>query len=148
MAIEDEWALLRLAYAYADAIDRRDGERLAQIFTEDGLINSPRGCIAGRKQLSALPEDVQRRYLKTFHAVHNQLATIEGDRAHATTYGQASHLLDAPAGNHMCYEMVIRYADDFVRGPSGWQFSQRTLHVDWTRVYPVTPGEAQANGFS
>jgi ketosteroid isomerase-like protein len=141
MAIEDEWALLRLAYAYADAIDRGDGERLARIFTEDGVVESPRGPIVGRAQLAALPADVQQRYRKTFHAVHNQLAEVDGDLAQAVTYCQASHVLHAPGGNHICYEMAIRYADNFVRIPSGWQFLRRKLHVDWSRLFQVTIGE-------
>ena len=141
MSIEDEWAIRKLACQYAEAVDGGDGAALAALFTEDGALESPRGRLTGSAALAGVPAGVRERYRKTFHAVLNQVATVDGDRATAMTYGIARHLLDAPAGNSFCYEMTIRYADTLVRSPAGWRFQQRVLHVDWTHVYQINPGD-------
>ena len=67
----------------------------------------------------------------------NQTADIAGDRAAATTYCIARHLLAAGDGGFICREMTLRYDDSFVRTPGGWLFARRRLLLDWTHDYPV-----------
>jgi hypothetical protein len=42
MTIEDECTRLQLAYAYADAVNRRDGKLLAFLFAHNALTEAPR----------------------------------------------------------------------------------------------------------
>lgn len=136
----DEAALRRLAYLYAQAFDGNDGELLAAIFTPDGRIEAPNGRFEGEAALRGAPAIVAGRYLRTFHAVLNQLCEVAGDRAAAVTYGIARHLLPAPGGGFFCREMTLRYVDDCVRTADGWRFARRQLRLDWQHDYAVDPG--------
>lgn len=136
---QDEAAIRRLACRYAQAFDTNDGELLAAIFTPDGSIEAPNGRFVGTEGLRGGPAMVAARYLKTFHTVLNQTIDFDGDRATATTYCIARHLLPADGGGHFCREMTIRYADECVRTDAGWLFARRRLLLDWTHEYPVEP---------
>lgn len=128
-------ALRRVAERYAYAVDTGDGELLADQFTEAGVVVSPRGIFEGREQISGIPAMVAQRYLKTFHAVLNQmLKPVEGG-ADGETYCLARHYFRDPAGRYLCYEMTIRYRDSFARTSDGWRLSRRELVVVGTHTY-------------
>jgi len=124
-------ALRRAAERYAYACDRRDPDLLAAQFTEDGVLVAPRGTFAGHAQLRTVTDMLTQRYLKTFHAVISQLPVIGGGgEAKAETYSIARHLYRASDGQLTCYEMTIRYQDEYRLTGSAWLFSRRELVVD------------------
>ncbi|PWK73952.1 nuclear transport factor 2 family protein [Aminobacter sp. AP02] len=128
-------ALRRVSERYACAVDCGDGDLLAAQFTPDGVVESPRGKFVGPEQLSGIPAMVANRYLKTFHAVLNQMVEpIEGG-AEGETYCIARHYFHDPAGRYLCYEMTIRYQDRFARTSTGWKLSRRALTVVGTHTY-------------
>jgi ketosteroid isomerase-like protein len=133
----DEAALKRLAYRYAAAVDRRDHDAFAGVFTDGGVLDAPGASYRGRDAVRGLLQTLSQRFLKTYHAVFNQLYVVTGAEAHGETYCIASHILSAPGRNLFCYEMVIRYEDHCVRSGEDWLFARRVLNVDWTRVYPI-----------
>lgn len=135
--IADELALRRLAERYAIAVDSVQGDEFAQVFVPDGVLESPTGTFVGRAALSDIPRQVRGRYTKTFHAVLNQLASIRGDEAEAQTYCIARHLFEPRPGETLCYEMTIRYQDQFCRLQGDWYFTRRRLIVDWMQTLPV-----------
>jgi hypothetical protein len=131
------FALRRVVERYAFAVDRGDGALFAAQFTEDGVLDAPRGRFVGREALRGVPAMVQGRYDRTFHAVLNFLPTVSGDRAEAETYAIARHFFRDAAGQSLCYEMTIRYQDRFRKSEAGWLLSSRTLVLDATRTFPV-----------
>jgi hypothetical protein len=94
----------------------------------------------GRTALATIPDTVRSRYQRTFHAVLQQVPEVSGDRARAETYCVARHLKAVPGATPFCYEMTIRYQDEFARTAAGWRFTRRELVVDWTQIYQVKPG--------
>jgi hypothetical protein len=130
-------ALRQVAERYAAAVDRNDGDAFAAQFVEDGVLEAPRGRFVGRAELSTIPALVRRHYRKTFHAVLNQLADVSGDRARAETYGIARHFFSDEAGQPLCYEMTIRYQDEFAREALGWLLARRALVLDATQTFRV-----------
>lgn len=128
-------ALRRLSERYAYAVDIGDGDMLAALFTPDGVVDAPRGRFEGIEQLRGIPAMVAKRYLKTFHAVLNQvLEPVEGG-AEGETYCIARHYFRDPAGRYLCYEMTIRYQDRFARTADGWRLSRRELVIVGTHTY-------------
>ena len=128
-------ALRRVSERYAYAVDSGDGDLLAAQFTPDGVVESPRGKFEGHEQLCGIPAMVAGRYLKTFHAVLNQMIEpIEGG-AEGETYCIARHYSRDPAGHYLCYEMTIRYRDRFARTSDGWKLARRALTVVSTHTY-------------
>lgn len=130
-----EVALRRVSERYAYAVDSGDGDLLAAQFTADGVVESPRGKFEGHEQIRGIPAMVAGRYLKTFHAVLNQMVRpIEGGAA-GETYCIARHYFRDPAGRYLCYEMTIRYLDRFARTSDGWRLARRELVVVGTHTH-------------
>jgi len=140
-ALEEELlatlAMRRTAENYAFAVDQVDGERFAAQFIKDGVLVAPLGNIVGRKALSEVPRRVAERYARTWHAVFNLVPVIKGDTARAETYGIARHFMRDSSGRPLCYEMTIRYADQFVRTDGGWLLAERKLQLDATHTFSV-----------
>lgn len=129
-------ALRRLAERYAVAADRRDGVLFADQFTEDGELIAPRGHFVGRTALRTVPR-VLDRYVKTFHAVLNQVVEIGADSTEGETYCIARHFFHDKAGRFLCYEMTIRYQDRFRLTADGWLLARRELVTDATHTFAV-----------
>jgi hypothetical protein len=130
-------ALRQLAERYALAVDRRDAELFAAQFTENGVLEAPRGRFVGREALQTVIPMLRERYARTFHAVLGQVPEFSGSRATAETYSIARHFFRDEVGRSACYEMTIRYQDTFEHTDQGWLFSRRELVVDATRTFLV-----------
>ena len=130
-------ALRRVAERYALAVDTVDGALFAAQFTDDGVLESPRGRFVGKDALKSVPAMVRVRYLRTFHAVLNLVPAIVGDTAEAETYSIARHFFSDAAGQALCHEMTIRYQDRFKKTAAGWLLANRRLVVDAARTFPV-----------
>jgi hypothetical protein len=135
--LEDEWAIRKLAYLYARAMDRNEPETIDAIFTEEAVLRRPTRTWTGRAEIRQVPGWLHARCVNLTHHVHNQLADIDGDSATAETYG-LSHLVQrGPSGNLYVFEQGIRYQDRLVRAPDGWRFKSRVLVYDWTETRTV-----------
>lgn len=138
--LEDEAALRRTAELYAAGADRRDKALWARVLTEDCVIEGPGFRVEGREANLGSIDLLARLFLKTQHRVHNQLVTIDGDRAEGETYSTADHLSEKDGARALlCW--AIRYQDKWRREDGEWRFSHRMLIVDWeeTRLLPALP---------
>jgi uncharacterized protein (TIGR02246 family) len=140
-APQDEWALYRLANLYAQAVDRRNAEALASLFTENGVIDRSGNAWRGRTQILGFPSRLDGLYASTLHTVRNQTVTITGDTAEGETYAVAYHLKRPEGGKQVRIDWGIRYQDRFMRQDGAWLFAKRELIVDWveTTELPVAP---------
>ncbi|HTJ64823.1 MAG TPA: nuclear transport factor 2 family protein [Alphaproteobacteria bacterium] len=127
----DEWALLQLAYRYAEAVDRRDADLLTSVFTADGTIERPGSVWQGHEKLRGIIARLNTLYDTTFHTVRNQTVEVDGDTAVGETYCVAMHMLPPNGGPRKRMDMGIRYQDRFVRQNGTWFFTRRHLMVDW-----------------
>jgi hypothetical protein len=129
----DEAALRRTAELYAQGADRRDKVTWAAITTEDCVIEAPGILLRGQREIVAALDIMGQLYVSTQHRVHNQLATIEGDRASGETYSTADHL-SAVEGGRSLLSWAIRYQDRWRREEGQWRFEHRLLILDWTET--------------
>ena len=134
----DEAALRRTAELYAQGADRRDKALWASILTEDCLLEAPGIELKGRAQIVGALDIMAQLYVSTQHRVHNQLVTIEGDRARGETYSVADHLSVAD-GRTTILTWAIRYQDRWQREAGRWLFSHRALVLDWTDTRVLAP---------
>jgi hypothetical protein len=135
--LKDEWELRRLAYRYAQAMDRKQPEVLAQIFTDDGEIESVFRAQRGIAEILTIPDMLKSMYAGTLHAVHNQTVTVTGDTAEGETYCVAYHLKHPKDGKHMRFDYGIKYQDNFMRVNGAWRFRRRYLQIEWTQLSEV-----------
>jgi ketosteroid isomerase-like protein len=140
----DRLALRELSDRYARAVDRRDVESFAELFTYDAelSVHQPAEAVApsrarrGRGELAEIPR-VIGRYRKTFHFLGNALYEVGDNSATGEVYCVAHHLIDEP-GVLTAHVMLIRYLDDYQRHDDGrWKISRRRVLVDWTETHPA-----------
>lgn len=133
-------ALNELGVRYARHCDRREFDRLGEIFHADGSIAVHPGDPATHAPLykmGSLAEiqgafELLRRYTHTFHFVGQQLV-LEADASSARgeTYCIASHF-HQKQGRNCNYVMYIRYQDRFTKVGGAWKIQERQLIVDRT----------------
>ena len=135
----DRLAIRELVDAWARHADRREPERQAALFTEDGRVTVYMGepetseavqVLTGRAELTAAFEAL-RSYEATTHFNGQHTATVDGDRATGETYCLAYHLWSS-GGQRTLMIMSIRYLDAFIRQDGTWLFAERQLITDWT----------------
>jgi hypothetical protein len=134
-----EWALSKLPHLYAQAIDRRDSAALAELFTRDAVFVMP-GIVHSYDWIMALPQALQVRYSKTYHAVFNQTLTLDGNTASGELYCIAHHMY-SENGQDLSNDVRLRYQDRYRLGDDGrWRFSyRRVIIVAGIPRQPVTP---------
>jgi hypothetical protein len=134
---KDEWELRRLVLRYAQAMDRKEPEVLAQIFTDDAEIESLFRAQRGIGEILGIPDMLKSMYASTMHTVHNQTVTVTGDTAEGETYCVAYHLKHPKDGKHMRFDYGIKYQDKYRRVDGAWRFSRRYLQIEWTQLSEV-----------
>lgn len=125
---------------YALAVDTRNPEMLAAIFTTDGVL----GAQGGAEILYAAPEGwgqmiaaVEASFAQTLHNVFNQ--TFERDEDGAVsglTTGIASHILPGDGGDLV--DFAMRYHDRYAEEDGNWKFRERRLEVVWVEERRVS----------
>ena len=130
-----ERACERVSIAYAHHVDFRDYSALAELFTEDGVLevfgNQIKGREAVQAALSARPEN-----RKSLHIFTNILINvIDADQAEGITYLsllRADHDGPGPAPLDGLL-MGGYYEDKFRRTAAGWRLSLRKATMLFTR---------------
>ncbi len=133
----EEWEIHRLGQLYARAMDRNEPAILGEIFSDDGMVEGPGFKIQGHTDLLGIPAMLKKQYSSTFHAVHNQTVTFDGDTASGETYCSAYHLTKTGEKTGSRLDWAIRYQDRFVRQNGRWRFSHRRLIVDSAQTVTV-----------
>ena len=128
----------RLVTAYCHYVDHGSAERIAELFSEDGVWTSAEVTMDGREAIQkamAVREANAARMSR--HVCNNfMLNIIDADHAEGTVYltlyrydgkeGRALSPLEGPV-------MVGEYRDQFVRTEDGWRISRREIEVDFLR---------------
>jgi len=136
--VADEFALLRLSWLYARAMDRNEPDTLAAIFTPDARLQGDWFDVQGIDQIKQLPTNLHKRYSKMMHTVHNQTVDLNGDHAEGETYCLAHQLLEGEGrGGLTVFDMGIRYWSQWVRTNQSWRFTHRRVTLDWTEIRPA-----------
>ncbi|MBD2836048.1 nuclear transport factor 2 family protein [Pseudomonas sp. JM0905a] len=133
-------ALYELVCRYAQAVDKRDWQALARLFTPDAVLKGPGFSFDGVDAIVAGMNGLGRFNL-TQHHVHNHLAEFDELEANAETYCVANHLYEAD-GLTRKLDWGIRYLDRFACIDGLWHFTRRELLLDWSQDLPLQ-GPAQ-----
>jgi ketosteroid isomerase-like protein len=130
----------RLVTAYCHHVDHGEAERVAELFSEDGVWRSPEVSLEGREQIHKAFARRQAMVERTSrHVCTNLLVNvIDADCAEGVVYltlwrhdGEPGRVapLEQP-------ELLGEYRDRFVRTPEGWRFAQREIAVSFLRRAP------------
>ncbi|MER2533872.1 MAG: nuclear transport factor 2 family protein [Rhizobiaceae bacterium] len=125
--LEDRDFIRRLAGLYALAMDDRDMNLVADIFTADAVLTwkggSPR--YEGREAIVAFYRERLAPTGPSFHVTHDQIVDWDGQDADKATGLVLGHAETFSGGRQ--FVSAIRYEDFYAREDGVWRFAQRTL---------------------
>jgi ketosteroid isomerase-like protein len=129
-------AITELVWSYSRAVDRHDFALLRTLYTEDGTDDhggiysgTATGFVDWLEQAMALVD--------TSHAVHNHMIAVAGDTAEGEAYVTAYNRIPDSHGGWNEFIQGLRYVDRYRRTDGRWQFSARTVIVDWAQHGPA-----------
>jgi hypothetical protein len=142
VSVADERALRALALAYALHADRREGDRVAELFAPGAALRltwrddsvEPMES-RGHRHISSVIRRLER-FASTVHLVANHTLSVSGDDAEGVVYCVAHHLSEA-GGVLTDHVMYIRYLDRYRRDAGVWRFADRQTVVEWAEERPA-----------
>lgn len=137
-ALTDRSAILDAVVAYATAVDVRDWEKLAALFTDDARweYSATGERVEGPRAIVARISGGIERLDTTQHVNSNHVITLDGDRAEHTCYFLAQHIRRGlPDGEG--FIAGGSYQDRLRRTAAGWQFVSRLVSSRWTDGNPA-----------
>jgi 3-phenylpropionate/cinnamic acid dioxygenase small subunit len=123
----DRLAVADVLIRYATAMDGRDWELLASCFTDDARLDYDTSGVYGRADFVAHCQAGLGRMKATQHCVTNQVISLDGDHAHATSYVIAQHVRE----NDITFTLGGTYHDDLVRVGAEWRIASRRFVSSW-----------------
>lgn len=142
MVIERECE--RLVTAYCHYVDHGEAERIAELFTEDGVWSSPEVTLDGNEQIrKAMAQRQANAARMSRHVCNNFLVDVlDENHAEGTVYltlyrhdgkeGRTLSPLEGPL-------MVGEYRDRFLRTSGGWRIAHREIEVSFLKREEATP---------
>ena len=131
--MSDQWVADRIALQdvmlnYATGVDERDYDRYRACFADDvEILDFGKNPIHGADAWLEYVKEALDQYDATQHMLGPQLATIDGDTAHARTDVQALHYLKEPAGS--TFTLWATYETDMQRTAGAWKITRHRLVV-------------------
>ena len=129
---------------FTDAVMMNDHDRLASLFTRDGVVRIPEAGIeaAGPEEIRALGE--RRQALMDYFVQTTHPGTIQLDGDTATGRAYLSELAGGRDGSsHLNYFV---YHDRYQRTSDGWKFVERVAEFRYIDATPLAGSAPHAAG--
>ena len=141
-AIADRVEIEALRGEFTDAAMMSDYDRLASLFTPDGVLRMPNIPVelAGREEIRAGGERLQAQWEFFVQTTHPGTIQLDGDTATGRAYIQ--ELARARDGRQGLNYAI--YHDRYRRTPDGWKFTERVYEVRYHDTTPLA-GSAPAS---
>ena len=142
MTPNDLVELRHLVDRYADAVDRRDGDRLTALFTPEGVlrVQADGGAVenewAGAGVVRSF--DALASFHRTFHHVGGCVFEDGPDGPTGRVHCEAHHY-DRSTNGPVDLVMMIQYHDRYARHDDGWRIAERRVAIEWTELIPAHP---------
>ena len=120
-AIADRFEIEALRGEFTDAVMMRDYDRLASLFTEDGVVRIPyiNAEAVSREEIRVGVERLQGLWDYFVQTTHPGTIQLEGDTAVGRAYiSEFGHLRDG--SSQLNYSV---YHNRYQRTPNGWKFA-------------------------
>jgi ketosteroid isomerase-like protein len=143
-ALADRVEIEALRGELTDAVMMRDYDRLASLFTPDGVVRVPHinAEAVGREQLRAGAERLQGLLDYFVQTTHPGTIQLDGDTASGRAY--ISELLRFRDGRSELNHAI--YHDRYQRTADGWKFAERVYEVRYLGTTPLTGSAPPAAG--
>ena len=142
--IADRVEIEALRGEFTDAVMMHDYDRLASLFTEDGVVRIPDvGAEAvSREGIRAGVERLQGLWEFFVQTTHPGVIVLDGDTAAGRAYiAELGRFRDG--SSHQNYAI---YHDRYQRTPDGWKFTERVYEVRYADATPLAGSAPHAAG--
>jgi ketosteroid isomerase-like protein len=133
--IADRVEIEALRGEFTDAVMMHDYDRLASLFTPDGVVRIPgiNAETVSREGIRAGVERLQGLWQYFVQNTHPGATKLEGDTAVGRAYlSEFGRLRDG--SSHLNYAI---YHDRYQRTPDGWKFAERVYEVRYLDTTPL-----------
>ncbi|PYI54261.1 nuclear transport factor 2 family protein [Paenibacillus flagellatus] len=134
-SIVDRFEIEALRGEFTDAAMMRDPDRLASLFTEDGVWRIPHVMeFVGRERIRAGSKRLQSQWDFFVQTTHPGTIRLEGDTAVGRAYiSELARLLDGRSGLNYAV-----YHDRYRRTEDGWKFAERVYEIKYLDTAPLS----------
>jgi ketosteroid isomerase-like protein len=113
-------------------------ERMAEIYTEDGVVDmGPLVRVQGHEAIVNFYSSIPRNVDFVIQYIHNHLVTVRGDEACGLSYFDARYAQDGES-----VIVAAKLDERYRRLEAGWRISETLVHIYFG--VPVTKGWADA----
>lgn len=130
--LADRQAIVEVIDRYATSLDAKDYARFRTCFSDDAIVHYSEALTPD--EAAAYAEGVLSRFTATQHLLGNYEIALDGDRASARTYVQASHV----SAEGLIWVMGGTYIDRFERRAGEWKIVERALEGTWSEERTLT----------
>jgi uncharacterized protein (TIGR02246 family) len=128
LTTDDVLAIQKLIADYNHIVDAGDGEAFAQLFVEDGSLDTGFNVVKGADELRDFAGVIPTMAPGARHTVSNVSIDGDGDTATSRLYLQMHVTAGGAAETKLAISGI--YEDTLARDGSTWKFVTRTLTVD------------------
>ncbi len=131
--ISDRLEIQDLLYDYANIIDKKDFNRLRDIFTEDAHIDYSvfGGAVGNPEEIIEFLEQAMPTFPNTQHLNANIQIKVDGDTASGRVMCFNPMEMTLPDGGHQVFMCGLWYVDKYVRTKQGWRIKERSEEKSW-----------------
>ena len=143
-AIADRVEIEALRGEFTDAVMMRDYDRLAALFTEDGVVRIPsiNAEAVSREEIRAGVERLQGLWDYFVQTTHPGTIQLEGDTAVGRAYiSELGHMREGRS--ELNYAV---YHDRYQRTPDGWKFAERVYEVRYLDTTQLSGSAPHSTG--
>lgn len=141
LSADDRIQIADVIAKYGIHLDRREFERLAEVFIPDVVLDYDLvGVRKGLDEAIAFFSGSVLSVQATQHLMHTTLVESDGDGAVGVVHVTAHHVANEaalPAPPEQVYTVTGTYTDRYVRTPDGWRIAHRHLKLLTTTGDPA-----------
>jgi 3-phenylpropionate/cinnamic acid dioxygenase small subunit len=133
--ISDRMEIQDMLYEYADIIDKKDFDRLRDVFAEDSHIDYSAygGAVGNREEaIEFLKQAMVDVFPNTQHLNANIQIKVEGDAATGRVMCFNPMEMNMPDGGTQVIMFGLWYIDKYIRTEQGWRIKERAEEKSWS----------------
>lgn len=137
LALIEKQAITELVQSYSRAVDRRDYDLLASLYSDDAIDDHTGNYCGPAAGFVAWLREALEGVDATTHHVHNVAIDLAGLRAEGEVYLTAYNRLRDGDGSFSELVQGLRYLDHYRQDDGIWRFTRRTVVCDWAQHGPA-----------
>ena len=140
----DQVAIREVIDLYFSSVDRKDFAALTSCFTPEaqGEYDAGRAVYLGGKAIVEALKGIVAQFKFSCHMIANEMIKVDGDHAKTDLRAVSIVVPNGEGDKGRVLVRGLRYFDDLVRKPEGWQISHLVHIPEWQYESALLPPAA------